>query len=108
LGQRDHEGRRLKVADAAGSFTEFFVLVFSISAGILLIFPICHGQQSGGQRWDLAPLCRANQFVRMFIFEGMAYDPSPRGRHCLVWQFYTNVEPHGSDSAHWIWTSVTT
>jgi putative ABC transport system permease protein len=65
--------------ETGNSFTEFFVIfgVFSIAAGILLIFLIF--VMLAGERRSEMGISRAigaerNHLVRMFIFEGMAYD----------------------------------
>jgi putative ABC transport system permease protein len=70
----------LKTADELGnSFTEFFVIfgVFSISAGVLLIFLIF--VMLAAERRSEMGISRAigaerSHLVRVFIFEGLAYD----------------------------------
>jgi len=70
----------LQTADEVGnSFTQFFVIfgVFSISAGILLIFLIF--VMLAAERRSEMGISRAigaerGHLVRMFVFEGMAYD----------------------------------
>jgi putative ABC transport system permease protein len=80
LGLETTKKDDLETADAVGNtFTQFFVIfgVFSIAAGILLIFLIF--VMLAGERRSEMGISRAigaerNHLIRMFIFEGVAYD----------------------------------